>query len=502
MSETPLLEARRITKGFGGAPVLNEVGFRLQAGEVHVLLGENGAGKSTLTKIISGVYTQDAGEIHLDGRAVQIDSPAAAQARGIALLHQEPRVFPNLDVAENIFLGRQPEAGLPRKIAWKRMYEEAATLLATLGVSLDPRMSMGRLSVAGQQMVEMARALSQKARILILDEPTASLTPAEVADLFRIVAQLRNSGAGIIFISHRLEEVFAIGDRITVLRDGAMVGTVRPAETDRDAVIRMMVGRPINSLFTRTCETFGPVRMEAQGLSRLGEFRDISFDVRSGEIVGLAGLVGAGRTQVADALFGITRMDAGTLRLNGKTVRIRTPQDAVRQGLAYVPEDRQKHGLLLPFSIAQNTTLARLRDFARAGWIRTQQERRTAAQSGARLRLRGVRDMDQAVSELSGGNQQKVSLAKWLLTEPQVLILDEPTRGIDVGAKAEIHRLMDELTRQGMAILMISSELPEILAMSDRILVMREGRITGRFQRGEASQERVMAAATQSVGSE
>ena len=494
--ETNRLEARAVCKAYGGIPVLTGVEFTLRPSEVHVLLGENGAGKSTFTKILSGVTQPDSGAILLDGKSVVFATPAQAQNAGIALMHQEPLVFPELTVAENIFLGRQPTRGPFRAVDWREMNRQAETLIVSLGVALDPRARMQGLSVAAQQMTEVARALSLHARVLIMDEPTAALTPGEVADLFRITRQLREQGAAIIFISHRLEEVFEIGDRITVLRDGAMVGTVAPQDTTRDEIIRMMVGRPLAALFEKRDAEPGAVRLKVDGLTLPGRFADISFEVRAGEIVGMAGLVGAGRTEVAEAIFGVRSPAAGTVQLDGATVRLKNPQQAVKSGLAYVPEDRQKHGLLLPLPIAQNITLPRLREFARMGWMQNRREQQAAETITARLQLRGARNVMQAVGELSGGNQQKVALAKWLLTPPKVLILDEPTRGIDIGAKAEVHRLMSELAQQGMAILMISSDLTEVLAMSDRIVVLREGHLTGRFARADATQERIMAAAT------
>ncbi len=481
--------------------MLEGVDFDLYPGEVHVLLGENGAGKSTLTKIISGVHRPDSGQILIDGSIVHIPSPIAAQKLGIALLHQEPLVFPNLDVAENIYMGRQPVRGAASLIDWKQVYSGAAQHLNELGQNLDPHQSMLGLSVANQQMSEMARALSQQTRILIMDEPTASLSPGEVADLFRIMRQMCAQGTAIIFISHRLDEVFEIGDRITVLRDGEMVGTVLPTETDTENIIRMMVGRPLTALFSKQADTPGEVRLEVRNITSFGNFEDISLSVRSGEIVGIAGLVGAGRTAVANAIFGVDPINSGEVLLDGKPVHIRNPREAVQNGLAYVPEDRQHEGLLLPMSIAENITLPQLRQYARAGWLQKKKERAAAEEVTSRLQLTGARSVHQAVSELSGGNQQKVSLSKWLLTQPEILILDEPTRGIDVGAKAEVYHLMNELAAQGMAILMISSELPEILAMSDRILVMREGRITSEFDREVATQEKVMSAATRAVRS-
>lgn len=497
--QTPRIQVEGIHKGFNGTPVLSNVAFDVLPGEVHVLLGENGAGKSTLTRILSGVYTPDSGQIRLDGVPVQLTSPGVAQEKGISLLHQEPLIFPDLNVAENIFLGRQPTRGFLRSIHWSEVYAQAKAVLESIGVALDPRAPMKGLSVASQQMVELARALSQNARVLILDEPTASLTPSEVHDLFRIMRRLREQGTALLFISHRLEEVFEIGDRITVLRDGAMVGTVTPKETTRDEIIRMMVGRPLSAMYAHETATRGEVRLKVSDLSLQGKFSRISFEVRAGEIVGMAGLVGAGRTEVATAIFGIAPPDSGTIEIEGKPAHIPNPQKALEYGLAYVPEDRQKHGLLLPVPIVKNITLPQLRAFARMGWMNQAKERASAEEITTRLQLRGSQGVHQPVGELSGGNQQKVSLSKWLLTKPRVLILDEPTRGIDVGAKAEVHRLMGELAQQGMAILMISSDLPEVLAMSDRILVLREGRLTGTFSREEATQERIMTAATQSL---
>lgn len=502
MSNPPRLQAKGVSKAFGGNPVLRNVDFDLRAGEIHVLLGENGAGKSTLLKILSGVHRPDAGTILLDGTPVSIPTPAMAQRLGIALLHQEPLVFPNLDIAENIFMGQHPERGLLHAVNWQKIYTEAEALLKELGLKLDPRRRMKGLSVANQQMVEMARALSQQARILIMDEPTASLSPGEVADLFRIMRQLRAQGTAIVFISHRLDEVFEIGDRITVLRDGELVGTALPRESSPEAIIRMMVGRELSALFEKEAGVPGSVTLKVEGLRLDGRFHDIRFEVCVGEIVGMAGLVGAGRTEVANALFGITPAQAGEISMEGKPISIRSPQAAMQHGMAYVPEDRQHHGLVLPMSIAHNVTLPQLRSFARLGLMQRKQEKVAAQEATTRLQLRGARTVDQAVGELSGGNQQKVSLAKWLLTKPRVLILDEPTRGIDVGAKAEIYHLINELAHQGMAILMISSDLPEILAMSDRVLVMREGRITGRFARQEATQENIMQAATSGTPTE
>ncbi|BCM93938.1 ribose import ATP-binding protein RbsA [Abditibacteriota bacterium] len=495
-----LLTARGLCKSFGATPVLTGVDLELFPGEVHVLMGENGAGKSTLLKILSGIHSPDSGEIEVNGKPIVLSSPLVAQEAGIALLPQEPSIFPDLSVAENIFMGRQPLAGPTRAVAWRTMQEEARRLLVSLGVSLDPREKMGALSLAAQGMVEMARALSLNAQILILDEPTAALSPEEARDLFRVVSELRARGVAIVFVSHRLDEVFEIGDRITVLRDGRFISTLLPAQTDADEVIRLMVGREASALYQHESGEPGEVVLDVRDLSRAGFFHDVSLQVRSGEIVGMAGLVGAGRTEVCEAIFGVTRADSGEIHVNGDVLEDHSAQDAVKRGLAYVPEDRNRHGLIQAAPISHNITLPVLREMARLGVIDRKRERATATEMGEKLQLRAARDVDQAAGELSGGNAQKVVLAKWLLTKPRVLILDEPTRGIDIGAKVEVHRLIGELAHNGMGILMVSSDLPEVLAMSDRVLVMREGQVAGEFSRGEASPENVMAAATLHAG--
>jgi rhamnose transport system ATP-binding protein len=490
----PVLSGHNISKSFGGVKALQGVEFSAFGGEVHALLGENGAGKSTLIKCFTGVYQPDEGEILVNGRPVQFADPRDARHAGIAAIYQEPSLFPDLDITENIFVGRQLTAPGGR-VAWGEMVRAARALLATLGVHLDPSTKARYLSVAEQQMVEIARALSIDAKILIMDEPTSSLTLAEVAELFRIVRQLRANGTAIIFISHRLEELSELADRVTILRDGRYVGTQPMTNVTTDRLIEMMVGRTLADLFPKQNVTPGEVLLEVQELSRAGVFDDISFQVRAGEIVGLAGLVGAGRTDVAQAIFGVTRATGGAIKVGGKAVTIADPQAAMNLGLAYVPEDRQHHGLLLPMSIAHNITLPNLRHFARFGWLREGAERQAAVVAADQMEVKR-RSIVQKASELSGGNQQKVVLAKWLATNPRILILDEPTRGIDVGTKSAVHALMSQLAAQGIAILMISSELPEILGMSDRILVMREGRLTAHFSRAEATQEKIMQAAT------
>ncbi len=492
---TALLELRDIRKTFAGVAALRDASLTLRAGAVHALMGENGAGKSTLIKVMAGVHTPDEGEILLHGRPVTFATPARARDAGVAVIYQEPTLFPNLSVAENIYMGRHPVDARLRRIRWSTLYKNVSDLLARVGLKIDPRERVRGLSVADQQLVEVAKALSLDARVLIMDEPTAAVTPSEVERLFGIVRRLRDRGVAIVFIGHRLEEVFAISDEITVLRDGGYVGTYPTAELDPERLIALMVGRPLDTLYDKPVSAPGAPLLRVEGLRREGVFADVSFEVCAGEIVGLAGLVGAGRTEVARAIFGIDRLDDGRVLLDGRPVRFASPRQAVRAGLAYVPEDRQSQGLVLPLPISQNVTLPLLREMSPGGVLRPARERGLAEEYRRRLSLR-ARSVRQPARDLSGGNQQKVVLSKWLATRPRVLILDEPTRGIDVGAKAEVHRLIGELAAEGLAILMISSELPEILAMSDRVLVMREGRLTAALSRGAATQERVMAAAT------
>jgi ABC-type sugar transport system ATPase subunit/ribose/xylose/arabinose/galactoside ABC-type transport system permease subunit len=493
------IAARSIRKAFGGVPVLEGISFDIRCGEVHTLMGENGAGKSTLMNILAGVHRPDGGTVELFGSPVSLTSPHVALAAGIALIHQEPQNFPDLSIAENLFLGRGVPRGAIRQIHWREMNRRTAEVLASLGVSLDPRRRMSGLSIADQQMVELAGALAQNAKVLLMDEPTAALTPSEVDRLFAIVRKLRDSGVAIVFISHRIPEVFEIADRITVLRDGHCIGTREVKQTDKNEIVRMMVGRPLGEMYEKPDSTPGEVMLRVNDLTSGTRFSGINLTVRAGEIVGIAGLVGAGRTEVAEAIFGIRKRDRGSVEVGGKSVSIRSPRDAIQNGIAYVPEDRARNGLLLPMSIANNTTLASLPSVSAFGFISGAREAAMAESWRGTLKTR-LREVSQPVNELSGGNQQKVVLARWLETKPKVLIVDEPTRGIDVGAKAEVHHVLAELARQGTAILMISSDLPEVIAMSDRVLVMKEGRLTGEFARGAATQEAVMRAAT--VGDE
>jgi rhamnose transport system ATP-binding protein len=491
----PILKLTNIHKAFGGVQALAGAEFELRPGEIHALVGENGAGKSTLIKVITGVHLLDAGEILFRGEPVTVANPLIAQRLGIAAIYQEATLFPDLDIAENIFMGHHPVRPFTRRVAWRRMYEQAAQPLQALGVALDPRTRVRGLTVAQLQMVEIAKALSFNAQVLIMDEPTSALTLHEVADLFRIARQLRDAGTAIIFISHRLDEVFELADRVTVLRDGHYVGTREVSEVTHDDLIRMMVGRTLDDLFPKIDVERGDVVLRVEGLTKEGLFEDVSFELHRGEILGVAGLVGAMRTDVARALFGVEPADGGSIWVDGQQARIQHPEDALSLGIAYVPEDRQQHGLVLPMNITHNVTLPILQNFANMGWLNQEAEAQTAGDFANQLDVRAA-GLWQRARELSGGNQQKVVLAKWLAARPRILILDEPTRGIDVGTKAAVHELMSTLASQGLAILMISSELPEILGMSDRILVMCEGRVTGHFTQDEATQEKIMAVAT------
>jgi rhamnose transport system ATP-binding protein len=489
----PLLEVRDIEKTFPGVRALSGVSFEVRAGEVHALLGENGAGKSTLIKIISGVYEPDGGSILIGGRETRFSSPEDAKRAGVATIYQELLLFPELTVAENIFLGHAPRAGMGR-IDWRAMRARAEALLASLEIDdLAANQVVGALSVGNRQRVEILRALSHDARILIMDEPTAALTESDVTRLFDIVRRLRARGVGIVYISHRLDEIFAIGDRVTVLRDGAYVGARNVADTNASELVQMMVGRRIDNLFPKTTVPIGAPVLEARDIVRHPMTKSVSLTVRAGEIVGLAGLVGSGRSELAQTLFGITPAESGEIRLMGEGVTIRSAEGARSKGIAYVPEDRGVQGLVRPMSVLHNFSLAALGALSRAGFIDRGAERRMAEEGVQRFRVK-TSSVEEIAGRLSGGNQQKIVLGKWLANNPKLLILDEPTRGIDVGAKAEIHRLMSELAGAGVAILMISSELPEVLGMSDRVLVMREGRFVAEFDRAHATSETVGAA--------
>jgi rhamnose transport system ATP-binding protein len=492
-----VLELRHAAKSFGPVKALIDGSVELRAGEVHALLGENGAGKSTLVKILAGVHQPDSGEILVTGEEITLNGPAAARAAGIAVIYQEPMLFPDLTVAENIFMGRQPvRAG--RRIDRGAMNRDATEIFAQLGVVLDPTRPARGLSVADQQIVEIAKALSLNASVLIMDEPTAALSNVEVERLFRVIAALRGRGAAIMFISHRLEEVFAICQQVTIMRDGKFVLTAPTKDLDVDTIIRSMIGRDLGEMYQKTGTVPGEVVLAVDQLTRESVFYDVSFNVRRGEVVALAGLVGAGRTEVARAVFGIDRRTSGSVRLLGKALPNGEPAAAMAAGIAFVPEDRRQQGLVMDLGIDHNVALASLSRLSKGGLIFRSAERRLALTWAERLRLKYGRLRDN-VSTLSGGNQQKVVLGKWLARSPSLLIIDEPTRGIDVGTKAEVHRIIDQLAAQGMAVLMISSELPEVLGVADRILVIHEGRLTGEFARADATEDKIMRAATGQV---
>jgi len=482
-----LVSARGIGMAFGWVEVLKGVDLELRAGEVLGITGENGAGKSTLAKLIAGVHRPTKGGIFVGEEQVRFENPKAASAKGIALIHQEPLTFPDLTVAENIFVGNHPKTG--GFVDWKTLNDRAAAVMASLGLKLSPTMKVKGLTVADQQMVEVAAALTHDAKILILDETTASLTPKEVDELFGIVRQLRDRGCALAFVSHKLEEVFEICDRVVVLRDGQKVGEVLPAQSSPAEIIRMMVGRDVEIARGTSTPGTEPL-LEVHDLRVPGRVEGVDLQVRRGEIVALAGLVGAGRTDVAEALAGMTPKTTGTVRLNGKEVRSKNPREAMRSGIVLVPEDRQHHGLLMPMTIAQNATLPTLRGL----WLNEKDQKTTAESWIEKLRIACVGPI-QPVRELSGGNQQKVVIAKSLLAKPQLLIVDEPTRGVDIGAKAEVHRLLRDLAAEGLGVLMISSDLPEVLALADRIVVMRGGKVVGEFG-SEATQEQIMTTAT------
>ena len=486
------LAVHGVSKSFGSTHALRDVSFDLRAGEIHSLVGENGAGKSTLIKVMSGLVTPDTGTITASGEPVELRGPADAQTLGISCIYQEPQVFPDLTVSENIFMGT---AGSGRIVRWRELHRRAAEILGQLEVDVDPRAVASGLTVGAQQAVEIAKAMSRDVRVLIMDEPTAALSAFEVQRLFRQVRRLAASGVAILFVSHRLDEVFELSDRITVFRDGAHISTRPAGEVTEAALIRDMVGRELSDFFHRVPHDPGAIALQVADLGRRGAFHGVSFEVHEGEVLGFAGLVGSGRTEVAEALFGVAPADEGTIERGGAIVSIGSPREAMRHGIAYVSEDRRRLGLSLPQSVTSNITLAGLRRFVnRWRLVDRGAERKTAAIYRDRLDIRAS-SLAAPVANLSGGNQQKVMLAKWLDVKPSVLILDEPTRGIDVGAKADVHELIGELARAGVAIILISSDLPEVLAMSDRVLVMREGHQMGVFAGRELQQERIMTAA-------
>lgn len=484
-----VLELKGITKIFPGVKALNNVQFQLKKGEVHALMGENGAGKSTFIKVITGVHKAEEGEMFLDGQKVDFKGPRDAQAAGIAAVYQHPTSYPDLSVAENIFMGHEIiKNGM---IQWKKMNEEATKLLEQLNADFKATDEMGALSVAQQQMVEIAKALSTNARIIILDEPTAALTKNESEELYWIVDKLKEDGVSIIFISHRFEDMYRLASRITVFRDSQYIGTYNVDGITNADLIKAMVGREIKDLFPKPEVQIGAEMLKVEGLSRMGYFKNVSFTVHAGEIVGLTGLVGAGRTEVVESVCGITKPDEGKVYLEGKPVQIKQPSDAMKQGIILLPEDRQKEGLIMTWGLGRNVVLPTMGKYAKSGFNDEKKEREISKELLEEVDTKAVTIFDPA-SSLSGGNQQKVVVAKALGQEMKVVIMDEPTKGVDVGAKAEIYQIMGDLAKQGYAIILISSEMPEILGMSDRIIVMCNGKVTGELKRGEATQEGIL----------
>ncbi len=494
MIETPpLLRMTGVRKRFPGVVALDGVDLDLRAGEVHILLGENGAGKSTLMKILSGAQARDEGEIEIDGKPAAIDSPKAARALGISIIYQELTLVPQLSAPANVFLGKEPLTPL-RMLDVPAMKAKTQDLLEGLGIAIDLEAPVGSLGIAEQQMIEVAKALSENARILVMDEPTSALTASEIEQLFAAISRLLARGVGIIYISHRMNEVERIGHRVSVLRDGRKIGTYDPKEVAIDELIRLMVGRPVGDHFPRRRTQPGEEVLRVDGLSRRGALADVSFGLRRGEILGVSGLLGAGRTELARALFGADRKDGGEVKVKGRLALLRSPRDGIAAGVGLLPEDRKTQGLVLDLSVRENVALTSAKRLSRFGLVDARAEASLSQRYVDELRIK-TPGIEQAAGALSGGNQQKIVLGKWLATGVDVLIMDEPTRGIDVAAKVEIYELMNRLTADGVGILMISSELPEILGMSDRILVMREGRLVSEFSAPEATQETLLGAA-------
>ncbi|MFD2762096.1 sugar ABC transporter ATP-binding protein [Lentibacillus juripiscarius] len=495
MAETPFIDMQGITKAFSGNQVLKKVDLSIEQGEVHALVGENGAGKSTLIKILTGIHKRDGGTVKLNGKEVHFSHPKEAEQEGIMVIHQELNIIPHLTVAENMFLGKDITYGKSGILNKKEMKKQCTDYLRKLGVSnIDPDEVAGDLSVGKQQMIEIARAISTNAELIVMDEPTAALTDREIENLFEVVESLKSQGVAIIYISHRMEEIFQICDRITVLRDGQYIGTESIDSLDFESIVKMMVGRELGERFPERKHTAGDVIFEVNDLARKGQFHDIHFSVREGEILGVAGLMGAGRSEIMETIFGYAKKQRGSVRLNGEELTIRHPSDAIKAGIGFITEDRKSKGLLTEFSIRDNIALTNLKSVSSNGVIASKREQQLVQELMDRLGVKAT-GSGQETKSLSGGNQQKVVIAKWLGIRPKLLILDEPTRGVDVGAKKEIYSIMNELTESGVAIIMVSSELPEILGVSDQIMVIHEGTVAGILNREEADQEKIMAAA-------
>ena len=490
MSEAYSVEMTGITKSFGGVHALNNVSFKIRGGEIHAFVGENGAGKSTLMKILAGAYQKDKGEIKIDGRAVNISNPHAGRKLGIAIIYQEFALVPDLTVAENIYLDHlSSKRGL---INWPQLYRNAGELIKSIGFDINPRSIVGELSVAYQQVVEITKALSENAKILILDEPTSVLAPREVEHLFMILKKLKQQNVSVIYISHRLDEIFKIADTITVIKDGCVTGTVAPTDVTTDDIINMMIGRKLTTMFPKRESRLGKEIFRVEGLNRGKKVKDVSFSVRAGEVLGIAGLVGSGRTETVRAIFAADSKDAGEITLGGHTLKIKSPRDAVSAGIALVPEDRKEQGTILSMSIRANVTMPSLRKVtARLGLIKRKEEKKFTQELIRKLAIRTT-STETRVTDLSGGNQQKTVLAKWFGTDSRVIILDEPTRGVDVGAKVEIYNLINELADRGLAIIFISSEMVEVIGICDRVAVMREGRIQQILEKEQLCEENIM----------
>ena len=494
MGET-ILKMQGIHKYFAGVHALKGVDFELKAGEVHALMGENGAGKSTLIKVLCGIYKLDEGSVELFGEEVNFHNIADSQAAGISVVHQELNMMNHLTVAQNMFIGREPRKGI--MIDDKKMIADARALFEHIGVNIDPTVRLGELTVGKQQMVEIAKAVSHECKLLILDEPTAALTQPEVEELFKIMNDLRDKGIGMIYVSHRMDEINRISDRVTVMRDGEYVGTVNTADVTKDDIVKMMVGRVVmgDKKEASTVPADAPVVLEVKNLNAGKEVKNVSFQLRKGEILGFAGLMGAGRTETARALYGADKKQSGEIYLNGKKINIKTPEQAVKNGICYLSEDRKRYGLMLMKSVTENSAIASIDDYISAGWINDKKMERVSAETNALLKTK-TPSMEQLLKNLSGGNQQKVIIARWLMKNSDIFIFDEPTRGIDVGAKSEMYALMEKLASEGKSVIMISSELAEIQRLSDRVIVMCEGRITAELDIKDATQEEIMKYAT------
>ncbi|WP_335871126.1 sugar ABC transporter ATP-binding protein [Bacillus sp. 2205SS5-2] len=495
MTRAPIVEMENIHKSFFHVEVLKGVNFELFSGEIHALMGENGAGKSTMVKILTGIHKRNQGEIHYKGKLVEYQSPKEAEKEGIAVIHQELNIIPYLTVAENMFLGKELKRSPFGILKTKEMNEKTKEYLNRLGINIEPTMLAGKLSVGQQQMIEIARAIAADTEVLIMDEPTAALTDREIDSLFTVIQGLRKEGVAIVYISHRMEEIFKICDRITVLRDGQSIGTRVTNQTNFEEIVKMMVGRELGERFPERKPSISKDRFQVENLSHEHVFNNVSFTVKEGEILGVAGLMGAGRTEIMETIFGVRKKSAGRILLDGHELHIRKPDQAISAGIGFITEDRKDEGLVLNLSVRENLALTNLKALSKFSVVQKKKEKQWTEEMIQKLRIK-TSGSEQEVKSLSGGNQQKVVFGKWLGREPKLLILDEPTRGVDVGAKKEIYSIMNELTGKGFSIIMVSSELPEILGMSDRIMVIHEGKVTAIMNKADANQEKIMEAAT------